>query len=244
MDEKTDFFLRGDFPKGTITQIYGPPASGKTNIALLAAIAASAQGKVLYIDPEGGFSTDRLKQLTENSQGKHLPEANGVSKLHGNFEDVLKNTLLIEPANFAEQRVAIDKLKELVRDTSARLVLVDSIGMLYRIEEDKNIKELGRQMAKLMHLARKYDIPVLVTNQVYTNIDNNTVTPVGGDALKYWSKVIIELGIAGRDRFAKLHRHPNMQEGRVIMFRIVQSGVEVLSDSASPQTPNHNHNLI
>ena len=135
-----DTLLGGGLQPRTITHIYGAPGAGKTNIALMAAVsAAKAGGKVVYIDAEGGFSVERLKQIAGPSEA----------------EEALRNIILIEPTEFAEQKVAINRLNEIVPSSSAKLVIVDSIAVLYRLEEDKDIKELGRQMAKLLRIALK-----------------------------------------------------------------------------------------
>ena len=58
-------WLFGGYDKDIITTIYGPAGSGKTNFCLLAAVSqAKKQKKVIYIDTEGGFSIDRVKQLS------------------------------------------------------------------------------------------------------------------------------------------------------------------------------------
>ena len=60
-----DDLLGGGFEKGVITQIFGPPSSGKSNIALsLAVNVAKNNRKVIYIDTEGGISIDRIKQIS------------------------------------------------------------------------------------------------------------------------------------------------------------------------------------
>ena len=49
-------------------------------------------------------------------------------------------------------------------------------------------------MAYLVEIARKKKIPVLITNQVYTDFDHrDEVKMVGGDLLRYGSKCLIEL---------------------------------------------------
>ena len=48
-----------------VTCIYGPAASGKTTLALMACVEAAKEGKkVLFIDTEEGFSVDRFKQIS------------------------------------------------------------------------------------------------------------------------------------------------------------------------------------
>jgi DNA repair protein RadB len=208
-----DTLLGGGLQPRTITHIYGAPGAGKTNIALMAAVsAAKAGGKVVYIDAEGGFSVERLKQIAGPREA----------------EDALRNIILIEPTEFAEQKVAINRLNEIVPSSSAKLVIVDSIAVLYRLEEDKDIKELGRQMAKLLRIALKYDIPVLITNQIYTDIDTGRTVPIGGDVIRYWAKISLELDKRDSMRTAILKKHKFLPENLRMEYRIIERGMETL----------------
>jgi len=213
IETEFDKLLGGGLQKGTLTHIYGPPASGKTNIALIATYNAAIEGKVVYVDPEGGFSTERLKQIAGE-----------------NFEKVLSNILLIEPTTFDEQKVAISKIDDIISKNLnlVNLVVVDGIAMLYRLQEDKDVRELGRMLAQLLRISRKYEIPVLMTNQVYTDIDSSKMIPVGGDITKYWCKIVIELGKEDNLRYAVLHRHKFVPDEMKLYFRIIDSGIEAL----------------
>ena len=82
-----DVLLGGGFEKGTITQIFGPPSSGKSNIALTLAVnVAKNNRKVIYIDTEGGISIDRIKQISGSD-----------------FSKVANNIIVFEPTSFIEQ---------------------------------------------------------------------------------------------------------------------------------------------
>ena len=81
-----DVMLGGGFEKGTITQIFGAPSSGKSNVALsLAVNVAKSDKKVIYIDTEGGISIDRIKQISGED-----------------FSKVANNIIVFEPTNFLE----------------------------------------------------------------------------------------------------------------------------------------------
>lgn len=207
-----DKLLGGGLQPGVITHVYGPPASGKTNLALMATARASREGRVLFVDSEGGFSVERLRQITRNDLS------------------VLDSLLLIEPTSFDEQKVAVSKLAEIVPQEQVSLIIVDSISMLYRLEEEKDIRDLGRMLAKLLHLARKYHLPVLATNQVYTDIDSGKITSVGGRIHEYWSKIMIETGVNeyNGSKYALLKKHLFLPEGIRLDYRIVDEGIEPL----------------
>ena len=210
-----DILLNGGYERDVISTVYGPAGSGKTLMCLQAAIEVAKEGsKVIYIDTEGGFSVVRLKQLSND------------------YKSVLENVLFLKPTNFKEQRKAFEKLKALV-DNKIGLIVVDSIAMLYRLELGKNEdiyeinRALGKQISYLTEIARKKNIPILITNQVYSNFDNrDKVNMVGGDILKYGSKCLIELQIIpDRKRRAILKKHRSIPAEKEAVFEIKEKGI-------------------
>jgi len=87
-------------------------------------------------------------------------------------------------------------------------------------------RELAQQVAWLTEIARKKNIPVLITNQVYANFDErDKVNIVGGDVLRYGSKCLIELQITPNNkRRAILRKHRSMSENETV-FEIRQEGI-------------------
>ncbi len=194
---------------GVLTQVYGPPNSGKTNLCIISAVEASKHGKVIYIDPEGGFNIGRLKQIAKSD-----------------YKVVLENLLLIEPTTFDEQKVATGKLEEIVLTDKVSLIIVDSVAMLYRLEEDISAKELAKYMAKLLRIARKYELPVLLTNQVYSDYDTGKNRPIGGIINEYWSKIILEADLLDDGtRCLTLLKHLNKPTGIRLDYLIVDEGI-------------------
>ncbi|WP_295116197.1 DNA repair and recombination protein RadB [uncultured Methanobrevibacter sp.] len=214
-----DALLGGGFEKGTITQIFGPPSSGKSNIALALAVnVAKRNRKVIYIDTEGGISIDRIKQISGP-----------------NFSDVANNIIVFEPTSFLEQNETLRSIDVWIRKNHEHvdLLVLDSAVALYRVDDMKSAKlnkELGKQMGILSKIARTYDIAVIITNQIYNSFDdegNNDVKAVGGTILQYWSKVIIQLERGGEidQRIATLVRHRSIPEGRTATFSITSQGI-------------------
>lgn len=212
-----DGLLGGGIEKGCITQIYGPPGSGKTNIALKIVYEATKNGsKAIYMDTEGGLSLERIQQIA------------GLD-----FNKIANNIYLLEPKSFDQQQVEIQNIENLLaEDDSIDILIIDSIVALYRVEEgdpSEINKKLGRLMAKLLTLSREYDIAILITNQIYSPFDSDDliVEPIGGTVLKYWSKVIVEIEkkVGSLERMAILQRHKNKQAGQKITFEIVDEGI-------------------
>lgn len=213
-----DELLDGGYERDVITTIYGPSGSGKTNVCMISAINMAAKGKkVLYVDTEGGFSVERLKQLC-------------IDPIK-----ILNRIFLIKPTNFKEQKDVFRKLKDNVtKDVGA--IIVDTMTMHYRVELGKiemngNVYEtnaaLGEQMSNLIEIARKRKIPIIITNQVYSDFGNREkIKMVGGDILKYGSKCLIELQTGHRGlRKAILKKHRSIADGKEILFRIVNEGI-------------------
>ena len=211
-----DSLLCGGFEKGIISTIFGPSSAGKSNIAILAALAVANQGKkVIFVDTEGGFSTERISQVDKN------------------YKQLLKNMLILNPTTFEEQKKIFTKLRDAVNGEKVGLIVVDSIAMLYRLqkgsEEEIRItnKEMANQLAILSEIARKKNLAVLVTNQVYADFENKgNVHMVGGDLLKYWSKCIVKLDITDGIRKASIFKHRSIPEGKAAYFEIVESGLK------------------
>ena len=220
-------WLYGGYEKGIITMIAGPPGSGKTNMAILTACSQAKKGnKVIFIDTEGGFSSDRVKQIVgENS------------------EEVLKNFFLMEPTNFEEQKKIFLTLNNHLKKEQISLIVIDSMAMLYRLEmgdartNDENIKnincEVANQMKILAEISKKQNIPVIITNQVYQGFQSEEdwkkglereMNIVGGDLFQYWSKCIIQLRNEKGRRRAILLKHRSLPE-KEMGFEIKNEGI-------------------
>jgi DNA repair protein RadB len=98
--------------------------------------------------------------------------------------------------------------------------------------QTKNIyevnKQLGSQLSILTEIARKNQIPVLITNQVYQDFEQkDKVNIVGGDLLKYQSKCLIELKKSDEGiRTAIIRKHRSIEENKSIQFTITDLGIK------------------
>ena len=221
-------WLYGGYEKGIITMIAGPPGSGKTNFATLVTCSQIKKGnKVLFIDTEGGFSTDRVKQI-----------------IGEDYESFLENIILIEPKDFKEESKIFLSLNERLKKEQFSLIVVDGIAMLYRLElgdakEEGNdtVKKINLEAAQLMKLfaeiSKNQDLPIIVTNQVYSGFQSEEdwqkglereVNIVGGDLFQYWSKCIIQLKNERGKRKAILLKHRSLPQ-KEMNFEIRNEGI-------------------
>ncbi len=206
-----DGILGGGLETRVITQVYGPPGSGKTNLCMQAAVSAVGRGrKVVYIDTEAGHSFERLRQMAGDGYG-----------------EVLKSLLVFGPRSFQEQGFIIKNLGRVLH-RSCGLVVLDSAVSLYRLVRDEDTamevnRQLTAQMAALSAHARKHNLAAVITNQVYSQ--EGGVEPVGGSTLSYWSKAVVELRKDGGRREAILRRHRSLKEDARVIFSIGDSGI-------------------
>jgi DNA repair protein RadB len=211
--------LNGGYENDIMTTVYGPAGSGKTTMCLLCAISMIKSGKkVIYIDTEGGFSIERLKQLKDYN------------------EEIIKNILILKPTDFDDQYKIFKNVNTMVNDKIG-LIIVDTISMLYRIENSKNRerknvnKDMSLQVSMLTEITRKKNIPMLLTNQVYSDFkQKDAVKMVGGDLLRYSSKCLLELIQYKTYRKLKIIKHRSIPEHKEIVFKIVHDGFEEVTE--------------
>ena len=172
----------GGLPRGRVTEIYGPEASGKTTLALhVIAEAQRRGGNVAFIDAEHALDTAYAERL-------------GV--------DV--DNLLISQPDFGEQALEIAEI--LIRSGGIDVVVIDSVAALVpRAEIDGNVgdQHVGLQARLMSHAMRKFTGVLSRTNTVLIFINQirmkigvmfgSPETTTGGNALKFYSSIRIDI---------------------------------------------------
>ena len=172
----------GGLPRGRVTEIYGPEASGKTTLALhVIAEAQRRGGNAAFIDAEHALDTAYAQRL-------------GV--------DV--DNLLISQPDFGEQALEIAEI--LIRSGGIDVVVIDSVAALVpRAEIDGNVgdQHVGLQARLMSHAMRKFTGVLSRTNTVLIFINQirmkigvmfgNPETTTGGNALKFYSSIRIDI---------------------------------------------------
>lgn len=211
-----------------MTEAYGAFGSGKTQLALTLSVnvqlpkeQGGANGKAVYIDTEGTFRPERVRQIAEG--------------IGANPEKVLKNILVARAFNSDHQILLLDRVSEMIKEGEPiKLVIVDSLTAHFRAEfagrgqlADRQHK-LNRYLHDLMRLAEQHNLAVYVTNQVMANpamMFGDPTTAVGGNIVGHAStyRIYLRRGKQG-SRVAKLIDSPNLPDNECQFF-VTEAGV-------------------
>jgi recombination protein RecA len=172
----------GGLPRGRVVEVYGPESSGKTTLTL--SVIAEMQkigGSAAFIDAE------------------HALDPEYATKLGVNIDD-----LLISQPDNGEQALEIADM--LVRSGSVDVVVVDSVAALTpraEIEGEMGEPQMGLQARLMSQALRKLTANikrshtlVIFINQIRMKIGvmfGNPETTTGGNALKFYSSVRIDI---------------------------------------------------
>ncbi len=172
----------GGIPRGRVTEIYGPEASGKTTLALhIIAEAQKKGGYAAFIDAE------------------HALDPIYAAKLGVNTKD-----LLISQPDNGEQ--ALEITETLVRSNAIDVIVVDSVAALVpraELEGEMGDSHMGLQarlmsqaLRKLTGSVSKSNTSVVFINQIRMKIGvmfGNPETTTGGRALKFYTSLRLEI---------------------------------------------------
>lgn len=172
----------GGIPRGRIIEIYGPESSGKTTLAQhIVAECQKRGGIAAFVDAEHALDPEYARNL-----GVNVDE------------------LLISQPDTGEQ--ALDITEELVRSGAVDVIVVDSVAALVpkaEIEGSMEDQQMGLQarlmskaLRKLTGIIGKTRTTVIFINQLRQKIGvmyGNPETTTGGNALKYYASVRLEI---------------------------------------------------
>ncbi|WP_338984081.1 recombinase RecA [Spiroplasma endosymbiont of Othius punctulatus] len=172
----------GGYPKGRVTEIFGPESSGKTTLALHAIAESQKEGGVAaFIDAEHSLDPAYAKRI-------------GV--------DI--DNLIVSQPDSGEQGLEI--LEALVKSGKVSIVIVDSVAALVPKAEldgemsDQQIGAQARLMSKALRkvngIINKTNTVVIFINQLREKVGiifgNPEITP-GGRALRFYSSLRLEV---------------------------------------------------
>ena len=172
----------GGIPRGRVTEIYGPEASGKTTLAMqVVAQAQKKGGYCAFIDAEHAFDPKYAKNLGINT-----------------------DELLISQPDSGEQ--ALEITETLIRSGALDVIVVDSVAALVpraELEGEMGDSHMGLQarlmsqaLRKITGIVSKSRTSCIFINQVREKIGvmfGNPETTTGGRALKFYSSVRVDI---------------------------------------------------
>ncbi len=172
----------GGIPRGRVTEIYGPEASGKTTLSLHVIAEAQKRGGIAaFIDAEHALDPRYARSL-------------GVD---------IENLLVSQP-DTGEQ--ALEITESLVRSGALDVIVIDSVAALVpraEIEGDMGDAHMGLQarlmsqaLRKLTGFINKSKTSVVFINQIRMKIGvmfGNPETTSGGNALKFYSTIRLDI---------------------------------------------------
>ena len=175
----------GGIPRGRVTEVYGPEASGKTTLTLhIIAEAQKLGGTCAFIDAEHALDVNYARRL-----------------------GVKTDELLISQPDYGEQALEIADM--LVRSAAVDLVVIDSVAALIpqaELEGSMGETQVGGQARLMSHALRKLTgtihksrTAVIFINQIRMKIGGmpggygNPETTTGGHALKFYASVRMDI---------------------------------------------------
>ncbi len=177
----------GGLPKGRVIEIFGPESSGKTTLSMHCIAEAQKKGGVAaFIDAEHAFDKSYAEKLGIDTE----------------------NLLISQPDN-GEQALEISE--QLIRSNAIDIIVIDSVAALVprgEIEGEMGDSNMGLQarlmsqaLRKLTGAIHKSGCVCIFINQLRQKIGvmfGNPETTTGGNALKFYSSVRLDIRRVGQ----------------------------------------------
>lgn len=199
----------GGYPRGRVVEIYGPESSGKTTLTLHAIAEAQKQGGIAaFIDAEHAFDRTYAQNL-------------GID---------VENLIISQPDN-GEQ--ALEITDNLIRSGAIDIIIIDSVAALTpksEIEGEMGDSQMGlharlmsQALRKLTSSISKTNCTVVFINQLRDKIGvmfGNPETTTGGNALKFYSSVRIDIRRSTQIKDAENNVLGNKTRVRVVKNKV------------------------
>ena len=199
----------GGFPKGRIVEIYGPESSGKTTIAMHSIAEAQKKGGIAaFIDAEHAFDKVYAEKLGIDTE----------------------NLLISQPDN-GEQ--ALEIADHLIRSGAIDILVIDSVAALVpksELEGEMGDSKMGlharlmsQALRKLTGTIHKTGCCCVFINQLREKIGvmfGNPETTTGGNALKFYASVRLDIRRIGQIKDSPTEIHGNRTKVKVVKNKV------------------------
>ena len=222
-----DELLGGGIETQAITEFAGEFGTGKTQLALQAAVnvqlpagQGGLAGEAVYIDTESTFRPERIVDM---AKGAGLDPTEALSRIH-----------IARAFNSNHQMLLVQKAQELARERPIRLIVVDSLTAHFRSEYvgrgelAPRQQLLNRPHHELLKFGDTYNAAIVVTNQVSARPDilfGDPTRPIGGNIVAHAATYRVYLRKSKPPkRIARLIDSPNLPEGEAV-FSLTGEGI-------------------
>ncbi|GAB9464954.1 DNA repair protein xrcc3 [Globisporangium polare] len=204
--DSIDALLRGGFRSGILTEICGEASAGKTQLCLQLLLQSTLPvqlgglgGTACYICTEGIGSIKRLHELAGVYSRKHGTVVTSRKRKRerptsSELADDEDKTTSAQSSNafldgiFIEQLYEADNLLDLLQsrlptlleEQNTKLVVIDSIAAVFRLEATASVKEASRRSRMMFHMANcmrilsaQYNVVFVLSNQVTGNFNGD-----------------------------------------------------------------------
>lgn len=259
-----DEMLGGGVPLSKITEVCGVPGVGKTQMSLQLCVDVQIPecfggigGQAVYIDTEGSFVPERLKEMADAAvahckavaaAAEDGPDVAAVQlKALESFavDDILKQVHYFRCKDYVELVALTYILPEfLCEKQKVKLVVIDSLAFHFRHDFDdmslrtRLLNNLGQSYIKI---AVEQKLAVVFVNQMTTRVAKDgsaSIVPALGESWGHVSTVRVMLLWKGAQRYANLFKSPNMKED-MVPYQVTADGIrDVYDESANDTLPS------
>ncbi|XP_068197306.1 DNA repair protein RAD51 homolog 3 [Antennarius striatus] len=246
-----DAALDGGLPVGKTTEICGVPGVGKTQLCLQLAVDVQVPpcfggvgGQVVYIDTEGSFVLQRVIDIATAAM-QHCSllvedDEQRVAMETFTVENILSNILLVRCHDYVELLAELNLLPDfLCARPRVRLLVIDSVACPFRwlVDELSQRTRLLNVLAQqLITMATKYNIAVVVTNQMTTRLrgGQSHLVPALGENWGHAPTIRLLLHWEGSRRLATIIKSPCHMDS-ITQYEITGEGFRDADQSEQPQ---------
>ncbi|KAL8152915.1 hypothetical protein V2J09_010675 [Rumex salicifolius] len=238
-----DSILGGGISCKEVTEIGGVPGIGKTQLGIQLAInvqipldCGGVEGKAIYIDTEGSFMVERALQIAQGCvedmiTSSYINSRDGKAKNDVlDPKQFLSNIFYFRVCSYTEQIGLVNHLDKFIsQHKDVKIVIIDSITFHFRQDfEDLALRTrvLSSMALKLMKLSQKFNLAVVVLNQVTTKYTNGSyqLTLALGDGWSHASTNRLILYWNDNERCAYIDKSPSLPSASAT-YSVTSNGI-------------------
>ncbi|KAM5554864.1 DNA repair protein RAD51 [Rosa sericea] len=238
-----DKILGGGINCKEVTEIGGVPGIGKTQLGIQLAVnvqipvdCGGLGGKAVYIDTEGSFMVERALQIAQasvvnwSSYSELLRKESQACRVEIQPTDILEKIYYFRICTSTEQIALINYLDQFILEhKDVKIVIIDSVTFHFRQDfEDFALRNrlLGGMALKLMNLGKKYNLAVVIFNQVTTKCTEGSfqLSLALGDSWSHCCTNRVILYWNGDERNAYIDKSPSLRSASA-SFSVTSGGI-------------------